>query len=79
MVSDQGSSSAGPAGEEASSSNTGPVLLQDSDIQTRNRDEAELLTRLHTKPITLTKCFDEALMTSTGMDDEFDEIFRTVG
>ncbi|WVZ64494.1 hypothetical protein U9M48_013999 [Paspalum notatum var. saurae] len=61
-VSDRGSSSAGPVGEEATSSNTAPVLLLDSQIQTRNQDETDLLRRLHTKPIGLTKCFDEKFL-----------------
>ena len=78
-MSDRGSSSAGPAGEEATSSNARPVLLLDSQIQTRNQDEADLLRQLHTKPISVTKCFDEVLMTSTGTDDEFSEIFSMVG
>ncbi|WVZ52271.1 hypothetical protein U9M48_003347 [Paspalum notatum var. saurae] len=68
-MSDRGSSSVGPREEEATSSNTGPVLLLDSQIQTCNQDEADLLRRLHTKPISLIRCFDEVLMTSTGWDN----------
>lgn len=78
-VSDRGSSSAGPMDEDVTSANPGAVLLQDSHIETRDQIEADLLRKLHTKNITLTKCFDEMLMASTGMDDEFDEIFKAVG
>ncbi|KAJ1254002.1 hypothetical protein BS78_K136500 [Paspalum vaginatum] len=65
--------------EFQTSSTHRPVLLLDSQLVPRSQNEAKSLRLLHQKSYTLTKCFNEGLLVSTGMRDEFDEVFQALG
>jgi len=56
-----------------------PVLLLDSQIVPRDRDEGKALGLLQKKSYSLTKILDEDLLTDTGTRGEFNEEFRAVG
>ncbi|WVZ97187.1 hypothetical protein U9M48_042740 [Paspalum notatum var. saurae] len=55
------------------------ILILESQLVPRSQDEDKALRSLNQKTYALTKCFDKDLLIDTGMWEEFNEVFQTIG
>ena len=55
------------------------VLLEEKQLKLRNKQEKDAFKELKTRRFMHVFAYDLALLSATGMDVEFDFIFRTVG
>ena len=55
------------------------ILLEETHLKFRNKTKKDTYTKLKTRRFILTPAYDPALLCSTGMDTEFEIIFRTIG
>ena len=55
------------------------VLLQEKQLKLRDDRETNIYKKLKDQDFILTPAFDPALLQSTGMDSEFELIFKAVG
>ena len=61
------------------SSATTNILLEETYIHWRNKREKDTFKKLKTRRFVHTYAYDPVLLHATGMDVEFDFIFRTIG
>ena len=62
-----------------SSSFTTNILMEETHIHWRNKQEKNAFRKLRTKRFVHTTAYDLNLLQATGMDVEFDLVFRAVG
>ena len=55
------------------------ILLEEKHLKLRNKREKDAFKELKTRRFIHTSAYDPALLQATGLDVEFDFIFRTVG
>ena len=62
-----------------SSSTEKNILLEEKHLKFHNKTEKDTYTKLKTRRFILTPAYDPALLQSTGMNAEFEIIFKTIG
>ena len=65
-----------PSGSSSAEKN---ILLEEKHLKLRNKTEKEAYKQLKTQRFILTHAYDTALLQSTGMNIEFEIIFKTIG